>query len=96
MAFLFIAGGLIVTICHYHHCEALCDVDNLQVYCHYVKNPISKDSIPFIVPTLLLIANIHFPFFEERGIIYTIIPDFFQRYYLTFLSTFAYRAPPSR
>jgi len=94
VAFLFIFGGFMVTMYHHHQCAALYDVSNHQIYCHYVKNPVLKDSILFIVPTLLLIAAIYLPLFVRRKKLYSVNPDFFQRQYLIFLSAFSYRAPP--
>jgi len=85
-----------VTMYHHHQCAALYDVSNHQIYCHYVKNPVLKDSILFIVPTLLLIAAIYLPLVMRRRIVYSINLDFFHIHYLIFISAFPYRAPPER
>jgi len=95
-AFLFIYVGLFVAIYHQHHCEVLYDIENHKVYCHYVKNPVSRDSIPFIISIFLLITIINIPLFVRRKIVYSIFLDFPQRYSLIFLKTLSYRAPPLR
>ena len=96
IAFLFIAGKLIVTMHHHHHTEVLYDVNSLQIYCNYVKNPISKDSIPFLFHNVLLITNISLPPFIERAFLFFASLNLFQRYFLIFLLPFPYRAPPER
>ena len=96
IAFMFTFSGFIVSIYHQHNYKDLCDVENHQIYCNYVKNPITKSPILQTVPTLMFITIISFSTFLRREIRYTINLEYFHRYYLMFLSSDSYRSPPSR
>ena len=96
IAFVFIFSGFIVSIYHHHNYKDLCDVENHQVYCNYAKNPIKKSPILYTVPALMFITIISFSTFLGGEILYTIDLEYFRRYYLVFLSSDSYRAPPSR
>ena len=96
ITFIFIFSGFSVSIYHHHSCEDLCDVGTHQIYCHYVRSPISKVSIPDTIPIVLFITVIYLPLFLERKIVCLVDSDCFQKYYLAFLSTFSYRSPPLR
>ena len=94
--FFFISGGLIVALHHQHPSEALYDVSDLQVYCHHVKNPISRNSIQCLVSVLLITTIICLHLIEKRRTVCNVNLYPFKKCSLIFHSTYSYRAPPKK
>ena len=92
---LFLFAGIFVGICHHHCSISLHNINCLQIYCNYKKNPVKQDPLPKTIPAFLPVSVLNLLTSEEE------IPWLFNRNPIPFIhslycSTFSCRAPPGK